>query len=262
MKIIALVENETKCELKAKHGLALYIETQFHKILFDVGPDNTLFENAKAKGIDLKLIDTVIISHGHMDHGGALEHFLEINESAKIYVQRKAFETHYSKFLFLKLQIGLDKKLKNYPQVNLMDGDYQIDDELSLFTVKDRKRCYSEANDTLYIKGTKDDFSHEQNLVIKEEQTALIIGCGHTGIVNIMKKAEQYQPTLCVGGYHLFNPATKKTVSAELLMELANELKQYSNVKFYTCHCTGKSAFDFLSQRLPNLFYLSCGDTI
>lgn len=38
MKIISLVENTTKSELKAKHGLSLYIETKKHKILFDLGP--------------------------------------------------------------------------------------------------------------------------------------------------------------------------------------------------------------------------------
>ena len=115
MKVTALVENETKSELKAKHGLSLYIETPKHKILFDVGSDNTLFENAKARGID---------------------------------------------------------------------------EELTLFTVKDTKKCYSDANDALYTKSTKDNFSHEQNLIIQERQTALIMGCGHTGIVNIMEKAE------------------------------------------------------------------------
>ena len=44
MKIISLVENTIKSELKAKHGLSLYIETKKHKILFDLGPDKTLFE--------------------------------------------------------------------------------------------------------------------------------------------------------------------------------------------------------------------------
>lgn len=53
MKITALVENHTYCEFKAKHGLSLYIETQKHKILFDLGSDNTLFENAKRRGINL-----------------------------------------------------------------------------------------------------------------------------------------------------------------------------------------------------------------
>ena len=51
MKIISLVENTTKSELKAKHGLSLYIETKKHKILFDLGPDKTLFDNAVKRNI-------------------------------------------------------------------------------------------------------------------------------------------------------------------------------------------------------------------
>jgi len=71
-----------------------------------------------------------------------------------------------------------------------------------------------------------------------------------------------YQPDLCIGGYHLYNPITKKGVSLELLSEIATELERYSNTRFYTCHCTGEVAFDILSKRLSNLSYLSCGETI
>ena len=55
MKVTALVENQTNSdsEIKVKHGLSLYIETPEHRILFDVGPDNTLFENSVTLGIDL-----------------------------------------------------------------------------------------------------------------------------------------------------------------------------------------------------------------
>ena len=262
MKITALVENESKCELKPKHGLSLYIETLNHKILFDLGPDNTIFENAKAKGVNLSDIDLVVISHGHMDHGGALKEFLQINSTAKIYVQRKAFETHYSKFLFLKINIGLSKKLENHPQIILVDGDFQIDNELTLFITENTSKCYSNANDPLYSNNQKDDFSHEQNLIIQEEQNAVIMGCGHAGVANIMEKAEKYHPVLCIGGFHLCNPITKKTVSAELLNEISEELKKHPHTKFYTCHCTGMVAFNFLSPRLPHLFYLSCGETV
>lgn len=37
MEITSLVENTTKSELKAKHGLSFYIETRSHKIIFDLG---------------------------------------------------------------------------------------------------------------------------------------------------------------------------------------------------------------------------------
>lgn len=262
MIITALVENTTKSELKAKHGLSLYIKTKKHNILFDLGSDHTLFDNAEKRGIDLTKVDTVIISHGHFDHGGALGEFLDINSTAKIYIQRKAFEPHYSKTFFLKFPVGLDKSLESNPQIILIDGDYTIDEELTLFTVTDISKCYSPANNALYDKNGKDLFSHEQNLIISENQVALIMGCGHSGIVNIMDKAGRYQPEFCVGGFHLFNPLTKMTAPSALLNEIAGELKGYAQTRFYTCHCTGVKAYQYLSKQLRNLHYLSCGDSI
>lgn len=78
MKIISLVENNSESGLKTKHGLSLYIETDLHKILFDLGPDDTLFENAAKRNIDISKVDIVVISHGHSDHGGALKKFWDI----------------------------------------------------------------------------------------------------------------------------------------------------------------------------------------
>ncbi len=262
MKIISLVENRTKSDCKAKHGLSLYIETKTHKILFDLGSDDTLFDNAVRRNIDLSKVDTVIVSHGHFDHGGALKKFLEVNSFAKIYVQKEAFEPHYSKTLFLKTPVGIDSKLKSNRQVILLDGNYKIDDELSLFTVSKTNKCYSSANDALYGENGKDNFRHEQNLIISENKVVLIMGCGHTGVVNIMEEAEKYKPDFCIGGFHLFNPFTKKTVSKELLNEMITELQKYKDTEFYTCHCTGKKAFDYLSHQMSNLHYLYCGESI
>ena len=216
MKITALVENNTKNELRAKHGLSLYIETNKHNILFDLGSDKTLFENAKILNIDLSNVDIVIISHGHSDHGGALEQFLKVNSKAKIYVQEKAFEPHYSKTLFLKIPVGIDEKIKNHTQIVLVNGDYVIDDELRLITVQKNDKCYSSINDVLYNGEGIDNFSHEQNLMIFENSVALITGCGHSGIVNIMDKSNIYNPKVCIGGFHLYNPMTKKSVSNKL----------------------------------------------
>ncbi len=262
MKITSLVENTSKCELKAKHGLSLYIETQRHRILFDLGPDGTLFDNAKKRKIDLNQIDTVIISHGHLDHGGALREFLKRNTHAKVYVQRKAFEPHYSKALFLKFHVGIDETLASHPQVILLDGDYKIDDELFLFTVNEVDKCYSPLNDVLYDPNGRDGFSHEQNLIITENQPVLIMGCGHAGVVNILNRAKAYRIRACVGGFHLYNPITKRVAPCALLNEIAGTLKDCGDIQFYTCHCTGIKAFRYMAKQMPNLFYLSCGETI
>jgi len=51
VKVIGLLENTTEfTEIKRKHGLSLYIETERHKILFDVGPDDLFLKNAETLG--------------------------------------------------------------------------------------------------------------------------------------------------------------------------------------------------------------------
>lgn len=262
MKITALVENYSASELIAKHGLSLYIETKNHTILFDLGSDDTLFKNAKMRNIDLSKVDIVIISHGHIDHGGALKKLLEINTTAKIYIQKTAFEPHYLNLFIFKLDVGLNKSVKKHSQIILIDGDYKIDDELELFTISKANTYFYASNNVLYENGSKDKFSHEQNLIIKEDGVALIMGCGHCGIINILEKAEVYTPTICVGGYHFINPITKKIPSTDILDKIAIEFQKYKDIKFYTCHCTGIKAYKFLSKKVPNLFYLKCGECI
>lgn len=262
MKLITLVENTSRCELKAKHGLSLYLETEKHRLLFDLGPDGTLFENAKKRGVDLTGVDVVVISHGHYDHGGALGAFLERNHTAQVYVQRAAFAPHFSKVGLLKLPIGLDPALARHPQVHLLDGDSVIDEELSVFTVADTSRCHSPMNDVLLDENGRDAFAHEQNLVIRGKSTVLLTGCGHCGIVNIMEKAAMLHPDSCIGGFHLFNPVLRKTAPDALLDEIAAYLAAYPETTFYTCHCTGEKALRYLVGKTPNLCALSCGDEL
>ncbi len=262
MKITVLVENTTKGIAHAKHGLSLHIATQKQSILFDLGPDETLFTNAKALGIDIAGVDTVIISHGHYDHGGALEQFLRVNTQAKVYIQRKAFDEYYSKIGSMRKYIGLEKKLVDHEQIVCIDGDYTISDTLRVFTVPHKDKCYSKINDFLYAKDGPDTFEHEQHALITEQKTVLLMGCGHTGIVNIMEKAKIYAPDVCVGGYHLYSVPSKQTVDTDVLNAIAHELRTYTQTVFYTCHCTGEAVFTYLSQHVPHMHYLSCGECI
>lgn len=156
----------------------------------------------------------------------------------------------------------INKNYKTHPQVFLINGDYVIDDELSLFTVKDISKCYSMTNDVLYDSNGEDNFSHEQNLIIRENKSTLIMGCGNAVVVNILNKAKLYQPKVCIGGFHLYNPITKRGVSLTLLDEIAKELNNYNVIQFCTCHCTGERAFKYLSNKMKNLHYLSCGEII
>ena len=80
IQFITLMEDKL-CgnDLYAEHGLSIYIETEKHKLLVDTGQSEKTWENAKAKGVDISLVDTVILSHGHYDHSGGLLKFASVN---------------------------------------------------------------------------------------------------------------------------------------------------------------------------------------
>ncbi len=262
IKIVSLVENTSNCGCAVAHGLSLYIETPHHRLLFDVGGDDTFIKNAKTLGVDLSSVDSVIISHGHRDHGGAMSLFLELNNTAKIYIQRQAFEPHFSHRPSGVGDIVLDRSLMSNDQVTLLDGDLTIDDELFLFKVTDNSECRSSANGNLYEGDKPDQFGHEQNLIIRGKKPTLVMGCGHNGVVNIMNRAAEFSPRLCIGGFHLTNPSARRDEPRELIDQIIERLQNFANVEFYTCHCTGLSVYEYMRSRMENIHYFSCGESI
>ena len=66
MKVVSLLDNLSADDrLTAEHGLSLYIETEKHRILFDTGQTDAFARNAALLGVDLGLVDTAVLSHGH-----------------------------------------------------------------------------------------------------------------------------------------------------------------------------------------------------
>lgn len=269
MKIISLVENETDCPtLEPKHGLSIYIETTNHKLLFDLGPGDALFRNAATLGVDLQQVDIVIISHGHYDHGGALKQFLAHNSRAKIYVHKKSFLPHYAKFFLFHFPIGLDTDLIKEDRLVFVEDVLQIDEELLLFADV-TGQFPSKSNRALRTKTARgyvqDDFTHEQYLIVTERShSVLFSGCSHRGILNIVAAAQRHNPDIqaVFGGFHLFNPTTKKSEPANVVQPLAEKLEKYP-LTFYTCHCTGRPAFSAMQKIMGDtLRYFAAGMSI
>lgn len=266
MIVKVLVENTAVSEEYGKvHGLSLYIETAKHKILFDLGPDKLFLENAEKMGVKIEEVDTVVISHGHYDHGGALGLFLQHNHRAKVYLHKQALEKHFSKVLCLYINIGLDDSLAKSEQIVLTEGNLKLDDELTIITDIKERELYPLSNRNLYMldgrKKVRDDFSHEQSLLISEgEHEVLLAGCAHCGIVNILNKAKRdlgQDATHVIGGFHIW-----KDRSPESVRELAQRLK-VRDILYYTCHCTGQDNFALLREEMKEqIEYLPTGTTI
>lgn len=270
MIVKVLVENTAvSSEYKSKHGLCLYIQTAKHKILFDLGPNGLFLENARKMGVNIAEIDTVVISHGHIDHAGALSLFLQNNSLAKIYVRKSAFDKHYTKVLGLPFGVGLDRSLMNNERIVFTDSIEIIDEELTLFSDVQSSELTSRSNRALLAKinGKKqtDNFTHEQNLLIADgDKAVLFAGCAHAGIVNIKARARQLTngKLTVIGGFHLYNPISKKHESKELVEKIAERLDDGAT-SYFTCHCTGHWAYDVLKEKLKeNLKRLSTGAQI
>lgn len=260
MTITSLLENTAaRAGIAAEHGLSLYVETANRRILFDMGQTDLFARNAEALGIDLSRVDLAILSHGHYDHGGGLATFLEINQTAPVYLTEAAFLPHYNG---TQKYIGLDTSLGDHPRLRVVSGDLSLGDGLTLLTPNRRTRNHplgafglTERVGDVFV---PDDFRHEQYLLIEEPlseggKRVLISGCSHAGILDIV---EWFRPDVLIGGFHV-----SKMDCGNDLAALARALSE-QDTDYYTCHCTGEAQYAFMGKYMPRLRYLACGESI
>jgi 7,8-dihydropterin-6-yl-methyl-4-(beta-D-ribofuranosyl)aminobenzene 5'-phosphate synthase len=272
MIITALSENtSSRADIGCEHGLSLYIETKTHRLLFDTGVKSLFAENAEKLGVRLTNVDLAVISHGHYDHGGGLRAFMDLNSTANVYLSGRAFEKHFaSRPGGVVESIGLDEALLPNKRIVLTGESCIIDGELTLFSNVERARLNPSGNTELLkqvgASHERDDFAHEQNLIICENgKKVLLSGCSHCGIVNILERFQRDQgcfPDVVIGGFHLYSPPTKKSEDPEIVLQIAEYL-MHTNALFYTCHCTGLDSYHVLKEAMGGrIGYLSAGQTI
>jgi 7,8-dihydropterin-6-yl-methyl-4-(beta-D-ribofuranosyl)aminobenzene 5'-phosphate synthase len=276
LRIVNLIENtEGRSECSYEHGLSFYIETEWHKVLLDLGQTDDSIRNAESLGIDLSAVETVVLSHGHYDHSGGIIPFSRINDRAVIYMQKAAGGEYYADDGIMSgndryRYIGIDKDILKLPQVRLLQGDYVIDDGLELFMIKNRTHVIPFTNKRLLVKTDEgfvsDDFCHEHYLVVKENGLSVLLsGCAHNGILSILDAyKEKYGnlPDIVISGFHLMVKREYRENELEEVRSIAEELSTYQT-KFYTCHCTGIPAFEEMKKIMGDqLEYVHSGEEI
>ena len=255
MKIVTLLENTSSDpNLTGEHGLSLYLQTQDYKILFDMGQSDAFARNAEKLGIDLAQVDFAVLSHGHYDHGGGLQTFLQRNTHAPVYIHKTAFGAYYNG---TEKYIGLDRALQSEPRLIFTEGTVSITPQIQLLDCnhlqwKQNPFGLKRREQNQFF---PDDFRHEQYLRITEGQKQILIsGCSHKGIVNI---AEYFCPHVLIGGFH-----QRKEEDTETLQSIANRLLSV-NACYYTGHCTGSKQFACMKEIMgKNLQTLSTGTVI
>ena len=271
MRIVNLIENtEGTKGCLFEHGLSFYIETASHKLLVDTGASGAFLENAKVLGIDLEMVDTVILSHGHYDHSGGILEFAKMNSSAKIYMQENAVGDYYHKNDTLEKYIGIDKRIAELPQVEFVKGDWELDKELFLFSGVTGRKLWPQGNLELKVQidGTfiQDDFSHEQYLVVSgEDKKILLSGCAHNGVLNILERYHEIYgdyPDAMISGFHMQKKTEYTKEDIAVMEQTAMELNK-TDTAFYTGHCTGEFPYEKMKEIMGDkLVYVHSGEEI
>ncbi len=263
MKVVILMEDtcgNPLCEYE--HGLSVYVETAAHKILVDAGASAKTLANAEKLGVALSEVDTVILSHGHYDHSGGLPAFRSINRKAVIFMQQAALGDFYHGERY----IGVDKGIADLPGIKLLNGDFRLDEEISVFAGIGGRRFWPESNlglsEDVNGKRVQDEFRHEQGVVIQGKKNLLVSGCAHNGILNILDRyKEKYGgcPDAVVSGFHMMKKTDYSEQEAAVICRTAEELKKMKTV-FYTGHCTGRKAIGLMQPIMgEQLVPIHCG---
>ena len=256
----------------AEHGFSMLVTVtragRDHHLLFDAGmtPDG-LSSNMRRLSLSPFDIEMVVLSHGHSDHVTGLDGFIRSvgPSNLPLVVHPGAFTKRRIAIpgLFeLELpspsrtalrEAGLEVIERRQPSL-LFDNSVLITGEVDRTSDFERGMPFHEAlTDGTW--GPDPLIVDDQALIVHVGGHGLVVltGCGHAGIVNIVRYARRLTGidtvAAVVGGFHLggpaFEPIIKPTVDA--LTEIGAEA-------IIPAHCTGWRAAQAFAQAMPDAY--------
>jgi len=259
MKLTVLVDNNTLIDKNyfGEPGLSFYIEEGKNHILFDTGYSDIFLKNAYKMGIDMKTINYVVLSHGHLDHSWGLNHLLDAVDYYGKSKKEITLIAHPSAF-YPKEDNGEQIGVTMSPEV--LNRCFHITASKSPVWLSERmvflgeiERLYEFENKnpigvTIENGIEKDDFLMDDSALVYRTNEGLVIitGCSHSGICNII----DYAIKVCgdsriidiVGGFHLLNPEKSKLDATVAF------IKERKPLRIHACHCTDLQSKIALSQ--------------
>jgi 7,8-dihydropterin-6-yl-methyl-4-(beta-D-ribofuranosyl)aminobenzene 5'-phosphate synthase len=250
-----------KCICCATHGLSCLITAHrggtSHTVLFDTGPEADTFErNTYRLGVDLGIVQSIVLSHGHWDHAGGMLRAIDMirsdgkNRDLPYYAHPGMFRS----------------RGRQLPDGEIMPMD-DVPSEAELTAhgarVVSTREPQSFLDDMFYLSGeiprvtpfetgqpfhyAKTESGWELDPWIMDERwlgvnvagkgVVVFTGCSHAGIVNVLKDARARfngVPLYCVlGGLHLSGHTEK------IIPETVAAMREFDLQFIAAGHCTG-----------------------
>jgi 7,8-dihydropterin-6-yl-methyl-4-(beta-D-ribofuranosyl)aminobenzene 5'-phosphate synthase len=272
-------------------GLSLYVESQRtseqHTVLLDFGYTPTaLVNNMELVGADPKKIEALIVSHGHFDHYGGLIGFLDKYRSAlpaelTLYAGGEdnfchryqgtpgqltdfgALDRRELAARRVKTVLAEDPAVVGHAfttgKIKRTSVEKVLPNTLVEFDMKDGLGCnathYAPAE--LLGKIVPDEHLHEHATCfnVKDRGLVVISSCGHVGIVNSARQAQEVSGVqkvhALIGGFHL-GPAP-----ADYLSHVIAEIKKLDPDVIVPMHCSGENFIRAVREQMPDKLLVS-----
>ena len=259
----------------AEHGLSLLVTVHkgdlSHTVLLDTGwTAMGVIHNMNVLGIDPEKIETIVLSHGHMDHTGTLVPILErISHPVDVVLHPHALlSPRYlqiqdgAKLLFPKTLADNALRSKGAELVWSEKPTPVADSMVGVTGQVERVTGFEKGLPNAMMekdgKVVPDPILDDQAMVIhlKDKGLVVVAGCSHAGIINTLlyaRKITGIQRIYAVfGGFHLSG-----TVFEPIIEDTLRELKQMDPAVLVPMHCTGWKALHRFEEEFPQSFVLN-----
>lgn len=262
--------------LLAEHGLSLLLTTWKDglkkSMVMDAGYSSVAVpHNISVLGVDLSHVDTMLLSHGHIDHTGGIQSLLALmKKPVKLVMHPSA--TRFPRYITsndgsrLCLPHTLDSVLLTQcgaKVTKLREPSLQLDSTVLVTGEIPRITAFEQSmpNSLMQQNGqlVQDPIDDDQALVVNVRGKGLVVvsGCAHAGIINTLLYAKhlvgQDRLHTVIGGFHLsghlFEPQIEPTLQ---------ELHKLGPQLVVPIHCTGFKTQCLLAAQYGERFALGC----
>lgn len=269
-------------------GLSLFLETQrgaeARAILLDFGysPD-ALLNNIDILKVDPAKVQALIVSHGHYDHFGGLQGFLEkyrtvLPADLKLYaggednfchrvsgtgtpgqftdfgtLDRRELAARQVATVLCETPTVVAEHAFTTGKIKRASVERVLPNTFVEYAMKDGLGCNASHYTSAELQGkiVPDEHVHEHATCfnIKDRGLVVISSCGHVGIVNSVRQAQEVSGVqkvhAVVGGFHL-GPAPK-----DYLTQVVAEIKKLDPDVVVPMHCSGLNFVEEARAQMP-----------